>query len=66
MIVVVFLVVVGCESTQYVMQLMMTNFVLWHKICRNEIDNQKLERAREKHEESISPVKTRRLSSGAT
>ena len=45
-IVVIFLVVVGCESTQDVMQLMMTNSVLWHNICRNEIDNQKVERAR--------------------
>ena len=34
----------GGEGAQDVVQLMMTNPVLWHKSCRNEIDNQKVER----------------------
>lgn len=55
----------GGGGAQNVVQLMMSNSVVWHKSCRNATDNQKVERARKKHEESISPVKTRRLSSGA-
>ena len=52
-------------SAQNVVQLIMCNCVVWHKSCRNATDNQKVQRARKKHKESTSPVKTRRLSSGA-
>jgi hypothetical protein len=45
-------------GAQDLVQLMMSNTVVWHKNCRNAVDNQKVERARKKHEESISPVKT--------
>ena len=52
-------------GAQHILQLMMSNPVVWDKSCRNAIDNQKVERARRKHEESVSPVKTRRMISGA-
>ena len=56
----------GEGSTQDVVQLIMTNSVLWHKSCRNAIEKPKSREAQtKKHEESISPVKTRRLSSDA-
>lgn len=58
----------GCDSTgstQDIVQLMMSNKVVWHKSCRNAVDNQKIQRARKKHQESFSPVKTRRMNSGA-
>ena len=46
--------------------LMQVNHVVWHKSCRNSIDNKKVERARKrkKDEELVSPVKTRRMFSG--
>ena len=34
------------RGTNDVVQLMMSNPVVWHKSCRNAIDNQKVERAR--------------------
>ena len=39
----------GGEGTKDVVQLIMTNSVLWHKSCRNAIDNQKVERPRLKN-----------------
>ena len=47
-------------------KLMMSKQVVWHKTCRSAVDNQKLERARNKHEEqeAVSPVKTRRMNNG--
>ena len=50
-------------GSQDVVQLMIQNPMVWHKSCRNAIDKQKVERARKrkKHEESVSPVKTRRM-----
>jgi hypothetical protein len=46
-------------GTQNVVQLMMSNQAVWHKNCRNAVDNQKVQRAREKHQgkESVSLVK---------
>lgn len=41
-------------GAQNVVQLMMSNSAVWHKSCRNATDNQKVERGRKKHEESIS------------
>lgn len=55
-------------GSQDVVQLMIQNPVVWHKSCRNDIDKQKVERARKrkKHEESVSPVKTRRMRDKST
>jgi len=49
-----------------ILELMMTNNVVWHKSCRNAVDSQKVERARKRHKcEAVgSPIKTCRLSSG--
>ncbi len=57
----------GGECTQSIVQVMMSNNVVWHKTCRSAVDNQKVQRARNKHleQESVSPVKTRRMNSGA-
>ena len=55
----------GGGGAKDIVQLMMSNQVVWHKSCRNAIDNQKVERARKRKkqdEESVSPVKTRRTS----
>lgn len=51
----------GDSDTQTIVQLMMSNHVVWHKACRNAVDNQKVQRARNKHQgqASLSPVKTR-------
>lgn len=53
---------------QDVVQLMIQNTVVWHKSCRNATDKQKVQRARKrkKHEESVSPVKTWRMSDEST
>ena len=53
------------DSVNTVVDKMISNSVVWHKSCRNAVDSQKVERARKKHEESVSPVKTRRMNSGA-
>lgn len=55
---------IGGVDDSTLVQLMISQRVLWHKSCRNAIDNQKVQRARKKHEESVSPVKTRRMMSG--
>ncbi len=51
----------GDSDTQNIVQLMMSNHVVWHKDCRSAVDNQKVQRARNKHQgqASFSPVKTR-------
>ena len=52
-------------GTEDVVEVMISNPVFWHKSCRNVIDNQKLERARERSREPLSQVKTQRRSSYA-
>ena len=47
-----------------VVHLMISNSLVWHKSCRNATDNQKVLRARKKHEDSVSPVKTRHMITG--
>ena len=49
------------SDAENILQLMMSNNVVWHKACRSAVDNQKVQRARKKHQVplSISPVKTR-------
>ena len=53
------------ESSSIVFQ-MVSNQVVWHKSCRSLIDNQKVQRARKRHQEQViiknSPIKTRRFS----
>lgn len=41
-----------------------SNRAVWHKSCRNKIDNQKVKRAKKKADKAIhsSPIKTRRMS----
>ena len=51
---------VGADNdSQNIVQKMVSNQVLWHKTCRNSIDTQKVQRARERRgpEVVISPVK---------
>ena len=51
-----------------IVQQMVANQVVWHKSCRTLVDNQKVQRARKRHQESEahSPVKTQRLSGGTS
>ena len=53
------------ESSNIVKQ-MVSNHVVWHKSCRTLIDNQKVQRARKRHQvlDANSPSKTCRLSGG--
>ena len=58
----------GCNNPDSMVQLMITNKVVWHKNCRSAVDGQKVQRARDKREaedyDVNSPVKTRRMSDG--
>lgn len=50
-------------------KLMTENDVVWHKTCRNSVDQQKVLRARKRHEnedEAASSIKTRRSDSIST
>ena len=51
----------GDSDTQNIVQLMMSNHVVWHKACRNAVDNQKVQRVTNNHQgqASFSQVKTR-------
>ena len=57
---------VGCYNPDSMIQLMITNKVVWHKNCRSAVDGQKVQRARDKREaedcDVNSPVKTYRMS----
>ena len=46
-------------GTQNVVQMMMSDQAVWHKNCRNSVNNQKVQRVREKNQgkESVSLVK---------
>ena len=48
------------SDAENILQLMMSNYVVWHKACRSAVDNQRVQRARNKHQVqmSIGPVKT--------
>ena len=54
-----------------IVSLINENRAVWHKSCRNAIDNQKVERAKKRQQdqeaiqEAASPVKTRRMSTGS-
>jgi hypothetical protein len=48
-----------------IVQIMIHNNVVCHKSCRSVIDKQKVEMARKRHAQTVSPMKTCRLSSGA-
>ena len=45
----------GSGGAPNVLQLMMSNPVVWHKSCRNAIDKQKVERAKKKKKSMRSP-----------
>ncbi len=49
-----------CETVEY----MLSTEVVWHKSCRNAVDNQKVSRAQQKVKEDTSCIKTRRLNNG--
>ena len=50
-------------------KLMIENDVVWHKTCRNSVDQRKALRARKRREdedEAASPIKTRRSDPSST
>jgi len=52
-------------DVSHVVNLLKSNDVVWHKGCKNKVDNQKVERAQLKRMNAlvnVSPVKTRRVS----
>ena len=52
-------------DVDHIIERMENNGAVWHKSCRNKVDNQKVIRAKRKHDETIvsSSIKTRTISS---
>ena len=55
----------GCGDICDIVNLLKSNNVIWHKGCKNQVDNQKVKRAQLKKKNTpvnASPVKTCRVS----